>query len=226
MSRGDAPPCATLTRAPYAAQDGSTPLHLASLEGHTEVAKLLIKKGAPLDAKDKVRARRGPHAPPCATLTRAPYAAQDGDTPLHLASKNGHTDVAKLLIEKGAEVDATNKVRARPARRGPHAPPFATLTRAPYAAQMGCTSLHLASKKRVARLLIDKGAPLDAKNFRVVRARPAYRGPHAPPCATPQSRAALDPLDKSGEGGLSKRLAPRYTRPTSRARAKAWLTSA
>ena len=75
--------------------------------------------------RDRVCARpacRGPHAPPCATLTRARYAAQGGDTPLHWASREGHTEVATLLIEKGASVRATNWVRARPAHRGPHAP--------------------------------------------------------------------------------------------------------
>ena len=72
-------------------------------------------------------ARRGPHAPPCATLTRARHAAQRRRTPLHLASENGHTEIAKLLIkkliEKGARLDDVDNVRARPAHRGPHAPP-------------------------------------------------------------------------------------------------------
>ena len=85
-------------------------------EGHTEVAKLLIEKlienGTPLDVKNKVRARpayRGPHAPPCATLTRAPYAAQGGRTPLHLASTKGHAEVAKLLIDEGPRPCAKRK---------------------------------------------------------------------------------------------------------------------
>ncbi len=46
--------------------------------GHTEVAKLLIEKGAEKDA-----------------IGRGQY------TPLHLAAGMGHTEVAKLLIEKG-----------------------------------------------------------------------------------------------------------------------------
>ena len=58
------------------------------------------------------------------------HAAQDGNTSLHLASSHGWTEVAKLLIENGARLDAKNEVRVRHAHRGPHAPLYATLTRA------------------------------------------------------------------------------------------------
>ena len=40
-----------------AAQLGYTPLLIASAKGHVEVARVLIEEGAPLDAKDMVRAR-------------------------------------------------------------------------------------------------------------------------------------------------------------------------
>ena len=33
---------------------------------------------------------------------------QDHRTPLHLAAMSGHTDIVKLLIEKGADVNANN----------------------------------------------------------------------------------------------------------------------
>ena len=37
-------------------QDGWTPLHVAAAYGKVEVADLLVKAGAPLDAKDNVSA--------------------------------------------------------------------------------------------------------------------------------------------------------------------------
>ena len=36
---------------------------------------------------------------------------QDGDTVLHAASRAGHNDIVAYLIDKGANVNATNKVR-------------------------------------------------------------------------------------------------------------------
>ena len=35
---------------------------------------------------------------------------QDDDSPLHRAAYGGHTDIVKILIEKGADVNAKNKV--------------------------------------------------------------------------------------------------------------------
>ena len=35
---------------------------------------------------------------------------QDGDTPLHWAARRGKEDVVKVLVEKGADVNAVNSV--------------------------------------------------------------------------------------------------------------------
>ena len=35
---------------------------------------------------------------------------QDGDTALHLAASNGHTEITKILIDYHAAVDVSNKV--------------------------------------------------------------------------------------------------------------------
>ncbi|KIX03194.1 uncharacterized protein Z518_06746 [Rhinocladiella mackenziei CBS 650.93] len=58
-----------------------TPLSWASENGHEDVARLLIEKGAAVDSTDEY-----------------------GRTPLSWASGNGHEDVVRLLIEKGAEL--------------------------------------------------------------------------------------------------------------------------
>ena len=57
---------------------GKTALHFASARGRLDVARLLLKKGADPNIKDK-----------------------DGDSPLFLASLNGHTEIENILLEHG-----------------------------------------------------------------------------------------------------------------------------
>ena len=58
-----------------------TPLHNAAGEGHAEVAEILLKAGADLNA-----------------------AGSQGYTPLSVAVHAGHTDVVKILLDHGADV--------------------------------------------------------------------------------------------------------------------------
>jgi len=61
-------------------------LHWAAAGGQNEIVKLLIAKGADVNATDG-----------------------DGDTPLHLAGNTtASTEIAELLISKGADVNAMN----------------------------------------------------------------------------------------------------------------------
>jgi Ankyrin repeats (3 copies)/Ankyrin repeat len=60
-----------------------TKLHSAAFVGKIELVKLLLAKGAAVNAK-----------------------AKDGTTPLHLAAKRGHVAVAKLLFAQGANLTA------------------------------------------------------------------------------------------------------------------------
>src|SRR5216684_352227 len=66
--------------------DNATPLHLASRNGHVDVARVLVKRGADLTAQNK-----------------------SGETALHLASGRGHVDVARILVERGADPTVPNK---------------------------------------------------------------------------------------------------------------------
>lgn len=67
-------------------EDGETALHRAASRGHVQAAKLLLDRGATVDAADG-----------------------EGVTPLVLAAYRGHTDVVKLLLERGAFVNAQEK---------------------------------------------------------------------------------------------------------------------
>jgi hypothetical protein len=66
--------------------EGSTPLHLASQEGHVKAARFLVEHGADAAAQDR-----------------------GGWTPLHHASSHGHLDVARLLLEHGADAAAQTR---------------------------------------------------------------------------------------------------------------------
>ena len=59
--------------------------------GHEAVVKLLLEKGAELEAKDS-----------------------DGRTPLRRAAENGHEAVVKLLLEKDAELEAKDSFGRTP----------------------------------------------------------------------------------------------------------------
>jgi len=99
------------------AQDsaGETALMLASLNGDIDLVKLLITKGAQVN--------------------------KTGWTALHYAAANGHDDIAKLLLGYSAYVDAPSPNGTTPL-------------------MMAARGDHLSTIK----LLIDKGADINAKN--------------------------------------------------------------
>ncbi|KAH0556854.1 hypothetical protein GP486_005358, partial [Trichoglossum hirsutum] len=66
---------------------GVTALHLAAENGHEAVVRLLIEKGADVNAEKT-------------------YRWNEGETALHLAAENGHEAVARLLTKKGADANA------------------------------------------------------------------------------------------------------------------------
>lgn len=73
----------------------STPLHFAAGYNHPEVVKLLLEKGADIEAKDKGHL-----------------------VPLHNACSYGHYEVAELLIKYGANVNAVDLWNFSPLHEG------------------------------------------------------------------------------------------------------------
>ncbi|HXB54354.1 MAG TPA: ankyrin repeat domain-containing protein [Vicinamibacteria bacterium] len=98
--------------------DGHTPLGLACFFGHRDIVRLLIEKGADVNAASKNAQRVAPlHAAtarPDAEIVEAllragadPKRQQEaGITPLHEAAAAGQEAIARLLIAHGAERDA------------------------------------------------------------------------------------------------------------------------
>ena len=68
-----------------------TPLHLASQDGETEIAKLLLDHGADVNCKSEYEW-----------------------TPLHVASFRGDNEIVDLLIQNGAQVNSKNKAKSTP----------------------------------------------------------------------------------------------------------------
>jgi ankyrin repeat protein len=133
------------------ASGGMTALMYAAQNGHLETAKLLIDKGADVNAKDYgmtalMYAAQNGHLEIANLLIDegADVNAQERDegmTALMCAAQNGHLKTAKLLIYKGADVNAQDDDG---------------MTALMYAAQNG----HL----EIAKLLIDKGADVNAQD--------------------------------------------------------------
>jgi ankyrin repeat protein len=123
-------------------QSGITPLMAtaATLDGPIEMARLLLEKGAKVNAKDWL-----------------------GWTPLMYASYNGRTDLAKLLLNKGAEVNAVSNTGWTPLM---------------YAAYKG--------QVEIGKLLIENGADLNAK--------------------TREGETALSIAESRGESGFAELL--------------------
>jgi ankyrin repeat protein len=99
--------------------DGWTPLHLAAFFGKAEAARLLLNKGAEVNA-------------------RSTNAMEN--MPLHAAAAGRHADVVKLLIERGASANARQ--------------------------HGGWTPLHAAAQSgdlEIARTLVDAGADVQAR---------------------------------------------------------------
>ena len=152
--------------------------HLASRNGHVEVAQLLVKHGADATARNKFGVCPLHFASLSEDIEVVQFLVEhgadptaqenDGWTPLHLASQNGHVEVVQFLVEHGADPTAQKKDGWTPlhfASQNGHVEVVQFLAEhgADPTAQEndGWTPLHLASQNghvEVVQFLVEHGA--------------------------------------------------------------------
>jgi ankyrin repeat protein len=166
---------------------GATPMHVASENGHKQVACFLLERGAEASAQDYFgnapihRVSKAGDAEVAHVLIEhgADISAQDnyGNTPLHAASTSRHVEFVRMLIERGADVSAQDNCGSTPLHRASQAGDVeAAHVLIEHGADVsarsrdGSTPLHLASTSghvEFVRMLIERGADLSAQdNYR------------------------------------------------------------
>ena len=87
-------------------ENGWTPLHFAAWKGNLEAVKLLTAKDADVNVKMKYGY---PSSAPTEKYQRSwDINLAGGKTPLYFAVESGNLEIVKLLVSKGADVNAQN----------------------------------------------------------------------------------------------------------------------
>jgi ankyrin repeat protein len=128
-----------------------TPLHVSSRLGHVEIIRLLLKRGADIEARD-----------------------DSGRSPLDRVAQEGHVELAHVLLEHGADANAQEEEKCTPLYWASFAGQLAVAqvllshgTDVAAECRDNQTPLHVARDGEVARLLLEHGADanaLDIKN--------------------------------------------------------------
>ncbi|XP_028279304.1 ankyrin repeat domain-containing protein 2 isoform X2 [Parambassis ranga] len=92
-----------------------TALHRASLEGHTAVVQMLLEKGADINLKDQLGSRAIHWACRGGSLDVVKALKSHGadlnlySTPLHVATRTGHTTIVEYLLSCGAKINCRDR---------------------------------------------------------------------------------------------------------------------
>ena len=89
----------------------SSPLTVVCGKNHLQVAELLINNGANINYKDGVSDNYCNHG--FQRFLTFNIFSQYGRTPLHRASKEGHPELVKLLVQSHANVNVKNNVSSK-----------------------------------------------------------------------------------------------------------------
>ncbi len=139
--------------------DGQTPLHIATINGHTGVVNYILSEKTSVRLTDILQ-------------------SQDisGATPLHEAVRYGRADIARLLLAKGAQVDALDSIGKSPflliippeAQNSIYSTLFQYNASATQKDMYGDTVLHVATMGNapvdVLNLLVSHGAGVNERN--------------------------------------------------------------
>ena len=186
------------------APQGESAVRAAVYVGAEEIARLLVARGATLDAFDAAAAGEVPALQRALAADRAAISrvSEDGWTPLHLAAFFGRDEAVRLLLERGADVHAVSKNPTAntplhaAAVRGHVAVVGLLLERGAdpnRAAGGGFTPLHLtagAGHEAVASLLLERGADLTVREAQGRTAEQVAQDTHHGKLVTILKRAA------------------------------------
>jgi ankyrin repeat protein len=149
---------------------GQTPLMIAAREGHLETARVLLEAGAAVDAQTKAEAppRFIPPSESPSGLSRGVgiiragwpdgrgkrYPAGGSKTPLLYATREGHLELARLLLDNGASLELADGNGVTPLIN-------AIVNASIIRVNRTGTSDHL----KIAQLLLDAGADANAADW-------------------------------------------------------------